>query len=236
MHYQPQIELSTNRIIGLEALVRWDIHSKNPLSAIEGLAIIRDNKQVLEFDCYIVKEVFSEVKHIIKTNEDILVAINLHISTIESTEFIGFLKEVLEDSALNSKNFKLEIIEREAIDRFDMFTNHIAVLKQMGFMVSLDDFGIDNNCLYMLALVNPHEIKIDKFFIQAIHEQTNAVIVDHIIQIAHQLDIKVVAEGIEESHTKDMLEKLGCDYGQGFLFHKPMLIKDAQKLFKSTNN
>jgi diguanylate cyclase (GGDEF)-like protein/PAS domain S-box-containing protein len=224
LYYQPQISLETNQMSSIEALLRW----KNPRLAMlapdefialadETGLIVPIGKWVLEQACRQLKR-WQQMEH-----PNLRIAVNVSSRQLEEPDFVDTVDRVLQQSEVAPHFLELEITERLLMK--DNLKNNtvLLALKARGIQVSVDDFGTGFSSLSYLKHFPVDALKIDKLFIQCLpDDEHDAAIASAIIGMAHSLNLKVVAEGVETVEQRDFLKNLGCNYGQGYLFSEPL--------------
>ena len=228
LHFQPKVELETGRIMGTEALTRWN-HRKFgwippsefiPIAEETGL-IVPLGKLVLEKACRQNKEWQD------KGYSDLVIAINVSVLQFKTGDIVKTISDVLEKTKLEPEYLLIEITESvlQDVEESKTIINRLGAL---GVRVSLDDFGTGYSSLSVLKHLPIHYLKIDKSFIDDIN-MTDQNIVKAIIEMGMNLNFELVAEGIETKEQADFLKQNGCHYGQGYFFSKPMLAEDIEK-------
>ena len=158
---------------------------------------------------------------------DILLSINLSAKSIASPDLIDYLSNITKEYNINPNKIEFELTEHSLIFDIDWSKEVIGKLKHLGFGIALDDFGTRYSSLNYLSTIPFDSLKIDKSYIDKIVDTDKSrVIVEQIIDLAHNLGLTTVAEGIEENEQLDILKKLDCDYGQGYLLDKPLELED----------
>jgi len=220
--YQPIIHCETKLLKGFEALVRWDHPTKGlimpdrfiPMS--ENLGMIRQiTDQVIEMA---LKWIGSLVN-----SSNLTISINISAKTLGDLQFVDVLEEKCKQARVSSDVVILEVTETAAMDdqlpALDMFTR----LRMKGFHVSIDDFGIGNSSLALLARLPFSEIKIDRSFaMTSISSAESRAIIKSTVDLSHSLELSVVTEGVEDIETLDFLRDIGCDLAQGYYIARPM--------------
>ncbi|MGQ3889838.1 EAL domain-containing protein [Legionella sp. CNM-1927-20] len=224
LYYQPQIEVKTGKISGLEALIRWNsgpnkmIYPKQFISlAEESSLMIPIGEWVLRTACYQIKSWQNE-----GLCRDINIAVNISVQQL-NFRFIERLKAILESTHIEPTHLEIEITETALMGLKDSNIATIKKLKELGVKLSIDDFGIGYSSFIHLKDFMIDVIKIDQFFISQLTADKNCqAIVKAIIAMAKSLNVKAIAEGVETKEQLTLLKKFGCSYYQGYLFSKPM--------------
>ena len=234
LYYQPQFNSITNQIIGIEALVRW-IHPKIgmiqpdnfvPLAEKTGL-IIPLGEQILKMAIRQIA-IWKEVYNL----DGVRMAINLSVKQIENLDIQNLIKKILLEYSCKPEWIELEITEGYIMKNPDIAINTLKSLKELGIEISIDDFGTGYSSLAYLKKLPIDKLKIDKSFVKDIQfDEDDRIIVESIILLASSMKLKVLAEGVEQIEQKKFLEEKGCTFVQGFLYSKPMLANDMEKLF-----
>ncbi|MEA5468703.1 EAL domain-containing protein [Spirulina sp. 06S082] len=226
LHYQPIIKLETGRIIGFEALVRWQHPQRGLVSPIEFIPLAEETglidllgQWVLYKACYQLQTWQTQLKHC----SGLIVAVNLSPSQLLQPELVTQVRSVLEATGLDSHCLKLEITESSLTANEEDAIAILNQLRALGVNLSLDDFGIGYSSLRRLHRFPLNLLKIDKSFVKGLtYESESLNIIKTILELARSLEITVVAEGIETQEQFLQLRQLQCDYGQGYLFSKPL--------------
>ncbi|STX52315.1 inner membrane protein PLUS sensory box protein LssE [Legionella busanensis] len=224
LYYQPQVEVKTGRISGLEALIRWNngsnqlIYPKQFISlAEESSLMIPIGEWVLHTACYQIKSWKNE-----GLCKDINIAVNISVQQLDF-QFIERLKTILKSTHIKPTYLEIEITETALMGLKDSNIATIKKLKELGVKLSIDDFGIGYSSFVHLKDLMIDVIKIDQFFISQLANDENCqAIVKAIIAMANSLNVKVIAEGVETKEQLKILKKFGCNYYQGYLFSKPL--------------
>ena len=232
MHYQPIIDLNTQEIVGLESLIR----SKSLPSHIGPdtfMGVAEETSLIVPFGQWVVKKSchdFAKLKKDIQKqtgkNLDIFLSINISGRQLVDPDFFDILQKATWSNKLKSKDIKIELTERILVSQNVVF-KWIEKIRKLGYSVAVDDFGTGFANFENLCNININNLKIDKSFVKNIDSNKNMQIVtSSLIRMAQGLGLKVVAEGIETKNEYKTILKMGCDYGQGYLFSKPMEINE----------
>ncbi len=232
LHYQPQLDLKTGKIIGFEALIRWmrpDYGLIAPLKFI-GLAeetglIVDIGRWVLETACKFMKELNDT------TNSSYKVSVNISVIQLMQGDFVSMVKEVLEMTGLAPRFLDLELTESKLLEMVELNMQKLIELRKFGVQISIDDFGKGFSSLSYLKQLPLDSLKIDKSFVDDIPENDNSMI-ESIIHIGHQRNLVVVAEGVEKLEQVEFLSHYKCDRVQGFYFAKPVPEHEVRKLLE----
>ena len=233
VYYQPIVALETLQLIGFEALVRWQHPERGlicpgefiPLAEETGL-ILPISRWVLEAAC---RQVQEYQQRYLPMAAPLEISVNLSAHQLQESSLMQHIDQVLAQTGFDGRSLKLELTESMLIENADRVTRMFAQIKSRNIKLSIDDFGTGYSSLSYLHRFPVDTLKIDRSFIHRIHHGSKDLgIVQAIITLAHQLEMTVTAEGIETSQQLAQLQALGCDYGQGYWFSKPMDYQDVQ--------
>lgn len=232
MLYQPKISVKTGKIIGFEALVRWNSKELGFVSPKEFIPIAESSGLIISIGKYIIEETFRYCKILsLKTDKKFKVAINLSDVQIRDDKIVGFIEESLKKYNLDSSYIEFEITESIIMKSPEKNINTLENLKNLGVTLALDDFGTGYSSLSYLRILPIDSLKIDKSFIDGILiEEKSEYIINSIIELSHYLNLVVVAEGVEKKEQLDYLKKIKCDVIQGYYFSKPIEFDEAKKM------
>lgn len=232
LHFQPQIRADNREIIGMEALVRWDSKKYGFVFPDFFIPRAEENGTILNLGNWVIKDSMRYLSELIQTTM-ITSNISINISALQFNDpslecRILNLSRVYD---LDPERITIEITESAIIANLDDSQKKMRVLKEKGFKISIDDFGTGQASLSYLKDYPIDEIKIDKVFIRNfVTQKVDYEIVRHIIELAHTLNLRTVAEGVEEEQQVELLEHLGCDIMQGYFFSKPVAEEDMTQL------
>lgn len=224
MEYQPMYNCATLKLRGFEALARWKYPGIGYVSPSQFIPIAEETGVIVDLGKWIMKEVLTKFvdlhrKHQVRT----VVSINVSVIQMIEPSFMQMIEEVLNDTGFDGRYLELEITESVLISYPEHISEIIHKLRGMGIRIALDDFGTGYASINYLQLLPINVLKIDRSFIDKIgKDETMNQIIKYIINLAHQLDIEVVAEGVEYKEQLDFLRLSGCDYIQGFLMSRPI--------------
>lgn len=234
VYYQPIIALSNRKIVGFEALVRW-LHPQNGLVFPDQfLKIAEDTGLILDLDRFVLKESCQQIKEWQnKFDKSLTINVNFSTQLFSQTIVSEYLRNIICQTQLNPSQLRIEITENNFINNYQLAYLNSEKLKDQRIQISLDDFGTGFSSLSYLHQFPVDNLKIDRSFVTGLEEKLkNQEIVTSIINLAHNLEITVTAEGIETAQQFEYLRGLGCEYGQGYFFSPPVDAQTAQKLLK----
>lgn len=230
-YYQPKVELSSNKIVGFEALVRWQHPTRGLLAPSEFITAIITHKLSFELFFQMAQKVVSLLAHWQTLGLNAHLCLNADAAEFNQAHFVTCLHDLLAIHHIDPLNIHIEMTESSLMLRHQAIKTQLAALKALGVCLALDDFGTGYASLSYLQEFPFDFIKVDRSFVENIAEKpTQQHIVKAITTLADALDMKIVAEGIEDIQQRQILTELGCQYGQGYLFGKPMTGEQATTL------
>lgn len=235
--YQPQYYSNKNEIRGFETLLRWNSKELGSVSPGIFIPIAEENSSIIEIGQWVLNEAMSQFKNnILKRNENFKLSINISPVQLEDNMFISKVEKALIDNDFNPKNLEFEITESAFLSSEKSVERIINYLKSIGITIALDDFGTGYSALSFLQYNHMNILKIDKAFIDKILvADPNKSLVELIISMAHKLGMEVVAEGVEEKKQVEYLITHNCDYFQGYLFARPLILDQVLDLLDNKN-
>ena len=239
LYYQPIIGLETASLVGFEALVRWNHPQRGLVPPNEFIPISENTGLIIPMTLQILHSACSQV---VKWQEKsgsgrpLSVAVNLSGKHFGHPALVEQITTVLAETGIDPSSLKLEITESAVMENAETAILMLKQIKETGVQISIDDFGTGYSSLSYLHRFPIDLLKIDRSFVSAMEENTeNGEIVRTVIALAKALNLKVVAEGIESIHQFHQLKILGCEFGQGYLFSKPLPVADIERLLEDNN-
>jgi len=227
VYYQPIINLKRRKLIAVEALARWNHPEKGLLQPSEFISLAEETGLIAELD----RAVLKQACHQAKLWQDsglpkFRMAVNLSAQQFSEPEFVAVIAGILAETHLQANDLELEITESLAMSNMELTSANMKELKKLGVHITIDDFGTGYSSLNYLKRFPIHGLKIDKSFVKhCITNPSDTSITKTIVAMAHTLNLKVTAEGVEQLQQLDFLKSLGCDGAQGFFIAKPMPAK-----------
>jgi diguanylate cyclase (GGDEF)-like protein len=224
LHYQPQLDLGSGEIVSLEALVRWPHPRLGLVAPLEFIPLAEEAGLMGPLTALVLDETLAQCAAWRAAGRCLGVSVNISTTNLLDPGFPDHVAELLDRHGLPATALAIEITETTAIANFDRCKQAIEALRDLGLIVSVDDFGAGFTSLTYLSSLAVGELKLDRSFIIALtsgNEGRNLALVRATIALAHALGLRVVAEGVEDKATLHMLTSLGCDLAQGYLIGTP---------------
>lgn len=233
LHYQPQIDLETKKIVGFEALLRWSLPGKGIISPVVFIPIAEKTGLINQIGEWVLETACRQNKlwHD-KGYTGLRMAVNISIYQLNNPKFVQQVEGILKKTGLNPKDLELEITESTVSKDDANVAIVLSDLKELGVTISIDDFGTEYSSLSRLKLLPIDRIKIDLQFVQGIEvDEKDRAITELIINLAKSMNLKVIAEGVETKEQLDFLYNRLCDEVQEYYYYKPMPAEEIERLF-----
>ena len=227
LHLQPKWCVRTRRTIGAEALLRWNCPGIGPVSPEEFIPIAEQHPVIRDIGRWVLVQVVQALASDRDRHRALQVSINLSASQLEDESFPRFAAALVTEAGLSASCIQFELTETSMVCNQDAARIFLEALRNDGFSVALDDFGVGYSCLSRLATFPVDAIKLDRSFVEHLpHDAATRVVASGIIAMAAQLDIAIVAEGVETEVQRQFLESAGCHAAQGWLVCKALPMAD----------
>ena len=234
LHYQPQVCAADGRCFGVEALVRWHHPLHGDISPLKFIPIAEESGLIEALGNWALEEACRQLSAWRAEGiEDMRMAVNLSAQQLRSPGFVHSVDALLKRHGLKGSDLELEITESVAMENPDRAIGQLQALRDIGIQLAIDDFGTGYSSLAYLKRLPIHALKLDRTFVRDIEtDPSDAEISAATLALAHNLDLKVTAEGVETEAQRDYLLKHQCDFMQGFLFSKPLPAEDVLKFIR----
>lgn len=231
VHYQPQFEANTKELVGVEALVRWFSPELGFVSPGEFIPIAEDSNLIIAIGDWVLNESISQVSFWNRQyNRNLRVGVNISPKQITSRDFLKNISSIVSRYSIESNLVDIELTERVAMDNNEDTKNIIKKLSSHGFLLSIDDFGTGYSSLGYIKEYDADKLKIAKELIDNIAtSETDVQIAKAIVLMAKALNIKTIAEGVEDESQLEVLRSIGCDEIQGYIWGRPVSSDDFEK-------
>lgn len=238
LYYQPQLDISTRKITGFEALLRWNSPELGFVSPSKFINVAEDTHIIIQLGGWVLRNACDFIKKLHQEgNTDLYVSVNISILQLLQTEFNDMVIDILEYYELRPESLELEITESILVESFDAICRKLESLRDKGVRIALDDFGKGYSSLNYLRQLPISTLKIDKSFIDNISlKNESETLTGHIIAIGKSMGMSVVAEGVETQEQLDYLIRHGCNKIQGHLFSEAVTESELVRLLRSQLN
>lgn len=223
LYFQPKIDLNSNSVVGLEALIRWHHHRFGFVRPDEFIPIAEQTGIIKPLTRWVVKEALRVQQELLGEGHDIDISINISAKNLREEDFVSFITEALDSNQKNAHKITIELTETSMMEDPLKALQVLEDLSQPGVRLSIDDFGTGYSSLAYIKKLPANEIKIDKSLVFDLTSNTDdQVIIKTTIEMCHRLGFTVVAEGVESQHIVDILKSLNCDLIQGYYISPPL--------------
>jgi diguanylate cyclase (GGDEF)-like protein/PAS domain S-box-containing protein len=239
LYYQPIISLESGNLAGFEALIRWHHPERGLLSPTEFIPIAEETGLIIAIGDWVLNQACQQIsiwqsKYV--QAKFLKMSINFTCQQICEKDLLEKLDRVLATTRIDGSTIRLEITESSMMDQGEETLSKLEELRARNIQLSIDDFGQGYSSLSYLHRFPVNTLKIDRTFVEQMSlGGQNLEIIRTIIILAHALEMNVVAEGVETHEQMSMLKQLGCEYAQGYLFSRPVIVADAEQMIKSQN-
>ena len=234
LHYQPQVAARDGRVIGAEALARWQCEKYGQVSPVAFIPLLEQSGLILPVGRWILREAVRRCKEWTRTDPDFVMSVNLSYVQIAEDDFLPFLESTLREAQLNPKNLVVELTETYLARESGTLKKLFDQVRALGVRIAMDDFGTGYSSLEILKNSPADIVKIDKTFIRDIRtSRFDATFIRFVVELCHDVGIRVCLEGVETPEEYQIVEQMGLDTIQGYLFGKPEPEKAFEKKFFS---
>jgi len=238
LYYQPKLETKTNRLIGAEALIRWQHSEDGLIYPDEFIELAESTGFIIKLGRWVIEEGCRMIAQLNRLgHNDLHISLNISTRQIQSDDIYSVIKEAIDVNSIDPAQLSLEITESVMFTKTESSVQVLNRLKSLGVKICLDDFGTGYSALSYLHQYPIDAVKIDRSFVNLIPtDGTKTVLLDTIIAMGETLDLNIIAEGVEEEYQREYLNKKECLYYQGFLFSKAIEKESYIKLAESTDS
>ena len=236
MHYQPIVDLQNGHIAGFEALMRWEHPEKGPISPAVFIPVVEDSGLIVKASAWALKESVSALKrieHRAGYEDELFMSVNFSSRDFASEDFVDSVYETISASDIQAHQVHLEITERLLMGQPDNAKDTLEMCQKAGMSISIDDFGTGYSSLSYLHFFPIDTLKIDRSFVKDMQSDNSTFeLVKSIVGLGKNLNMKIIAEGVENKEEAVVLRELGCEMAQGYYFCKPIAEKDVTDFLK----
>ncbi len=224
LYYQPKVDCRTERVVGAEALVRWNHPQRGLILPGEFISVAEECGLINRLGAWVLQRACKQTRAWRDSLfSDFRIAVNLSPAQFQDAELVNSVTEIVKETSLPAGTLELEITESILMNNPEKAVSTLEELKELGVLIAIDDFGTGYSSLNYLKRFPVTSIKIDRSFVNDIHvDVDDKAIVDAVIGLGHSLNLEVVAEGVEEIEQLVYLQEKGCNFIQGYLFSKPL--------------
>ncbi|TGV52947.1 bifunctional diguanylate cyclase/phosphodiesterase [bacterium M00.F.Ca.ET.141.01.1.1] len=219
LHYQPQLDLPTGRIVGYEALIRWQHPERGMIPPMEFIQIAEETGMINPIGEWVLRKACSDARHL---PDDCFVAVNISPVQFMTKDFVGLVRDTMRTTGIKPSRLELEVTETAMMQDRDRAAAILKELAEMGISVAVDDFGTGYSNLSYLIDFSFGKLKIDRSFISRIDtDASSGAVVSTIVGLSRALGVSIIAEGVETESQATLLRAAGCEVVQGYLFGRP---------------
>lgn len=234
--YQPQIDIQNDKIVGIEALVRWQHPEKGILTPVDFIRVAEDSGLIVQLGEWMLTQACKDVSHWLKRyNLKLSLAVNISVQQLETQNFVRKILKIIKQHNLPRNVLELEITESEIMQDMERAIRSLSTLSKKGVRIAIDDFGTGYSSLGYLQTLPINTLKMDRSFVNSINNRGDNSIIDAIVAMAKGLNLDLIAEGVETPAQKAYLKRLGCSLAQGFHFSRPVPATELLELIEKTN-
>ena len=231
LYYQPKVDISTNTITGMEALLRWNHPELGLVPPLDFIPLAEESGLIVPIGEWVLRTACAQTKAWHDLGYDLRVAVNLSPRQLQEQDLVRDINRIVQDSGLAPSRLNLEVTESLIMNNADSAVAILSELRNSGIQISIDDFGTGHSSLGVLKNLPIDVIKIDKTFVNDVTRNSDdAALVTAVVTLAQNLRLMVVAEGVETEEQLQFLAELKCDQWQGYLFSKPQRAEDFERL------
>ncbi|HJQ32931.1 MAG TPA: EAL domain-containing protein, partial [Pyrinomonadaceae bacterium] len=238
LHYQPIVALDNFQLRGFEALVRWQHPERGFISPMDFIPVAEETGMIVQLGEWVMREACRQMngwQKCFPLDHPLFITVNLSSKQFSQNTLISSFADILQETGVRPQSVKLEITESVVMENIDTATDMLRQLRSLGVQLAIDDFGTGYSSLSYLHRFPIDTLKIDRSFVTRMSENNeNVEIVRTIVVLAQNLGMDVVAEGVETNEQLVILQKLGCENGQGYFFSKPVNADGAEKIIAET--
>lgn len=228
--YQPVVDSNTKEVVAAEALVRWEHPELKNIPPLDFIPAAEDSGLILEIGAMVLEESIKSAKAIQQSgNIEFKISVNVSAIQLLQSDLVNTVKNLLHKYDFESKYLQIELTESVFMENLNLTTKILNQFRKMGVLIAIDDFGTGYSSLSYLAQLPIDVIKIDQSFVRELSTKANPI-VDAIISMSHALELKVIAEGVEQKRQLTYLSKKDCDLIQGYYFSKPVSKESLEEL------
>ncbi|WP_081801440.1 EAL domain-containing protein [Herminiimonas sp. CN] len=234
LHYQPQVDIATGRVVGVEALIRWQLHDGSMVPPNDFIPVAEETGLIVPIGEWVLRTACLQSRMWQRAGLPIRIAVNLSARQFGQQDIVKMVSQVLHETGCSAALLELEITESIIMENAEAAIETLYRLSEMGVSLSVDDFGTGYSSLSYLKRFPIHTLKIDRsFIVDVTSSKVDAAIAKAVILLAHSMDLQVIAEGVETSEQLAFLRAHGCDQMQGYYFSRPLPAEEIESLLNA---
>ncbi|HKB58440.1 MAG TPA: EAL domain-containing protein [Gallionellaceae bacterium] len=234
LHYQPQVNIASGKISGVEALIRWQHPRKGTIPPMIFIPVAEETRLIIPIGQWILRKACAQAMEWHRAGFEITLSVNLSVLQVEERKLVELVEDTLRETGMNPKFLELELTENILIQRPDIIYNVFQQLRGLGVRLAIDDFGTGYSSLSYLSKLPIDKLKIDRSFIHDLaNNADDRSIVEAIISLAHSLRLRSIAEGVETPEQEKILRRLDCDELQGYIYSPPLPQEELTALLRA---
>ena len=240
LHYQPKVHLKTGRTMGFEALLRWQHPKKGLIYPAKWIPLAEETGAIIPIGAWVLEEAAAQLarwQSRFPQEHPLTMSLNVSVKQLWDSDLVGLVRKVLTKTGINPATLQLEITESVLMQDCGAMSKILHELKQLGVVLDADDFGTGYSSLNRLNQYPFDSIKIDRTFVLRLNKDVRSTeVIRSIAMLAHSMNLFITAEGIETQEDADTLVGLGCQYGQGYLFSRPLAVEGIERTLLANAN
>ena len=233
--YQPQSDLKSGTVVGVEALLRWNCDGKT-VSPSEFIPLLEKSRLIIPVGRWLVREACRQLREWTDAGYDVRISVNVSVVQFHEAGFTSSVSEAIDEFDVDPGRLDFELTEGVLIENFPEVAQRLTRLKKKGATISIDDFGTGYSSLAYLRQLPLDKLKIDRAFVKDIPNGDDGTIASSIIAMAQALDLKIVAEGVETQEQLDFLKRHHCEQYQGFFHSRPVKAREVTRYFAAADS
>lgn len=223
LHYQPKVSVATGKVTGVEALVRWNSPEFGQVSPLRFIPLAEETRQIIPIGEWVLRTACRQQLFWQQQGIQLSMAVNLSAVQFVAPNIVDRIAAIIDETGVCPKNLEFELTESALVEKPDEVVKVLERLRALGHGISIDDFGTGYSSLSYLKNFPVTVLKIDRSFVRDLaHDSGDRAIAQSVVNLANNLDMKTVAEGVEDQNQLDILREIGCTYIQGFFYSQPV--------------
>jgi len=234
VYYQPQIDTINNKLVGMEALVRWNHPTMGLVHPSKFISLAESTGLIVALDRFVMKTAMTQISQWYKQglNPGVL-TMNLAMKQLKEKDFVSVFENLLVETECKAQWIELEVTESQIMANPEEAIKILQEISNFGIELAVDDFGTGYSSLAYLKRLPINKLKIDQAFVKGLpHDEEDVAIAKAVIALAKSLNLKIIAEGVETKEQKEFIVEHGCENIQGYLYSKPLPVSEMQTLLK----